>query len=611
MKKLIILVAIMVILASVVSLNAQVNIWMPPADSIEHLIHAGDEDNLLFINIQNSGQNPVIIQSVFISTMNLNLMAPTPDISFRLCHNEEHSSPVYSIFDISFINFNDVIEPGETVTYHVKGLVSTSTQTGASFKLGLSGPGNIDILEQNTNLALTPTISGEWGNQWTVVGSPIDPQQPMHRMDIYPYRNPTESISSYPATRYVNDEYFMYPGQEMYYYGAMNPMGNSFPNSIVTMDSYVSIFDTFNQLVPGFHYWQTGNLNNLGLLYTQDFEMTWVANGYEGIDTCGLFTSSITNNMQPGQTGQVFTSMTITNNTPVGLVQENCIDNKTIISNIGVIGDINGTGFVDQDDPNLGIQQWINQEILQTSYNPADSINIMRQVCVAPHLSSANIWAINGAIHYPQHPFFSGLHIGEQYTNETPGFNRPTYNQNGTIVSVDTSDNFASIFWRNPDGSFGGQDILITENRAMKWTLETGIEPVEIQLERTEIQFQLPAGAEILSISSKHLDYSSTANDDQVVPLATPVLKYAYPNPFNATTSISYNLPKSSPVQIEVYNVKGQLVKTLENSQKTAGDYSVIWDGKDQNDQSVSAGMYFYKMKSGMFSSTKKMILMK
>ena len=84
-----------------------------------------------------------------------------------------------------------------------------------------------------------------------------------------------------------------------------------------------------------------------------------------------------------------------------------------------------------------------------------------------------------------------------------------------------------------------------------------------------------------------------------------------YPNPFNPETTIRYSVKETSPVTIEVYNLKGQLVRTLVNEVKTAGNYSVVWNGRDNNNQPVSSGVYFYKMNAGKYSSTKKMIMMK
>ena len=84
-----------------------------------------------------------------------------------------------------------------------------------------------------------------------------------------------------------------------------------------------------------------------------------------------------------------------------------------------------------------------------------------------------------------------------------------------------------------------------------------------------------------------------------------------YPNPFNPTTTITYNMVEEGNVSIEVFNIRGQLVKTLINDQVIAGDHTLVWEGTNDNNQKVSSGIYFYKMKSGNYSSTKKMILMK
>jgi flagellar hook assembly protein FlgD len=84
-----------------------------------------------------------------------------------------------------------------------------------------------------------------------------------------------------------------------------------------------------------------------------------------------------------------------------------------------------------------------------------------------------------------------------------------------------------------------------------------------------------------------------------------------YPNPFNPTTAISYQLPEESEVELIIYNIKGQLIKTLSNELKPAGDHSVIWDSRDYNQKPVSSGIYFYKLKAGDFQRVRKMILLR
>jgi FlgD Ig-like domain len=85
-----------------------------------------------------------------------------------------------------------------------------------------------------------------------------------------------------------------------------------------------------------------------------------------------------------------------------------------------------------------------------------------------------------------------------------------------------------------------------------------------------------------------------------------------YPNPFNPSTTISFSLSQtSSVVNLVIYNLKGQKVNTLANEILDAGTHQVVWNGKDDNGKHVASGIYFYKMKSGNFEETKKMILMK
>ncbi len=105
-----------------------------------------------------------------------------------------------------------------------------------------------------------------------------------------------------------------------------------------------------------------------------------------------------------------------------------------------------------------------------------------------------------------------------------------------------------------------------------------------------------------------HVDLISD-NVNDIAPIAQ--LEGNYPNPFNPQTSIAYNQPNPGYVSIIIYNVKGQKVKTLVDEVKEGGNHTVIWNGKDDNNNNVSSGIYLYKMKSGKYSSSKKMILLK
>ena len=88
-------------------------------------------------------------------------------------------------------------------------------------------------------------------------------------------------------------------------------------------------------------------------------------------------------------------------------------------------------------------------------------------------------------------------------------------------------------------------------------------------------------------------------------------LEQNYPNPFNPTTTIRYQIPQSKPVKLDIYNVRGQLVRALIRQQQNAGYHVVKWDGRNDQGNLVSSGLYFYKIQAGSFSQTRRMMLLK
>jgi hypothetical protein len=110
--------------------------------------------------------------------------------------------------------------------------------------------------------------------------------------------------------------------------------------------------------------------------------------------------------------------------------------------------------------------------------------------------------------------------------------------------------------------------------------------------------------------------HPSSGQTDNNVPGLVNAFRGAYPNPFNPETSLNYSLAHEGRANLAVYNVKGQLVRTLVNENKAAGQYTVKWNGTDNNGRNVASGVYFgiftTKADSGdRYTSTKKMILLK
>lgn len=89
------------------------------------------------------------------------------------------------------------------------------------------------------------------------------------------------------------------------------------------------------------------------------------------------------------------------------------------------------------------------------------------------------------------------------------------------------------------------------------------------------------------------------------------ILYNNYPNPFNPSTTISFEIPQEEYVLLKIYNSIGELVRTLVQEYKSPGKHNKTWDGKDEFGKSVISGIYFYYLKAGHFEKSNRMVLIK
>jgi hypothetical protein len=189
------------------------------------------------------------------------------------------------------------------------------------------------------------------------------------------------------------------------------------------------------------------------------------------------------------------------------------------------------------------------------------------------------------------------------FTKKPPLNLSANVNGNDVVLSWDAIAIYPAIF----DGYkvYRDETILLTE-----YTIET-TEYTDFALPIGEYKYHIAAvyldGTEVLSDS---IIVSFTSESDNVFALNTGLIGN-YPNPFNPSTTIQLGMRNAECGKIEIFNVKGQKVKTLFNGYLEAGEHSFVWNGDDDNGHSVSSGIYFYKMSSGEYSSVKKMMLLK
>jgi hypothetical protein len=84
-----------------------------------------------------------------------------------------------------------------------------------------------------------------------------------------------------------------------------------------------------------------------------------------------------------------------------------------------------------------------------------------------------------------------------------------------------------------------------------------------------------------------------------------------FPNPFNPSATIAFSMPKTQDVKVDIYNIKGQKVCNLQSGLMAKGEHKLVWNGKDKQGRSVSSGIYFAKVSSGVYQQNVKMVLMK
>jgi hypothetical protein len=92
---------------------------------------------------------------------------------------------------------------------------------------------------------------------------------------------------------------------------------------------------------------------------------------------------------------------------------------------------------------------------------------------------------------------------------------------------------------------------------------------------------------------------------------AITALKGNYPNPFNPETRINYSLAQNGKVELTIYNLRGQKVRSLVGETQSAGEHNVVWNGRDDAGRTLASGMYFYRLKAANYDVTRKALLLK
>jgi len=200
------------------------------------------------------------------------------------------------------------------------------------------------------------------------------------------------------------------------------------------------------------------------------------------------------------------------------------------------------------------------------------------------------------------HPIAQGLEeivsLFDVHTDVTWGWP----NENADVIAVLASDTTKAAVFTYGTGSKMNKE-LTAKARQVGFCF-TDDSPVAI----SDAGWQLFFSALSWAMAGERLQAAQTPVS---VP-ATHQLYQNYPNPFNPSTQIPFDLSEPAHVSVEIYNARGQRVKTLIDQRQAAGAYLVEWDGRNKANVPASAGLYFYRLKVGdSFQQMRKMVLLK
>ena len=182
----------------------------------------------------------------------------------------------------------------------------------------------------------------------------------------------------------------------------------------------------------------------------------------------------------------------------------------------------------------------------------------------------------------------------------------------GVVLNIDANNDLYVAGGISNERFVGGvYDMMILKynpNGDTIWTIRRNI----YNIDNTPVDMLLNASNDFTIILTGIQRYVTIRYSDNIVDVDDDIsvnkfdLQQNYPNPFNPGTTIGYSIPEASNVKIEIYDVLGNKIQTLVDDNKSAGNYSVNFNGSE-----LSSGIYFYRLSAGQFIQTKKMILLK
>ena len=237
---------------------------------------------------------------------------------------------------------------------------------------------------------------------------------------------------------------------------------------------------------------------------------------------------------------------------------------------------------------------------------------------------------------YSSNPSLENVTISSNSTNYDGGGIYCRDNSNPSLINCimwnDTPEeiyfdeyNFPNSITLSYSDIQGGEVGIVTNNNGIINWLEGNIDEDPLFVDLVNGDYHLTENSPCIDAGdpSSSLDPDGTIADmgafyfhqlNEINENEIPISEFDlsnYPNPFNPSTTISFTIQEDSKIELSVYNIKGQKIKSLLSDQIAAGKHSIVWNGEDASGKKVSSGIYLYKLQTQAVTQTRKMLLLK
>ncbi|MFW0862056.1 MAG: T9SS type A sorting domain-containing protein [Candidatus Komeilibacteria bacterium] len=262
---------------------------------------------------------------------------------------------------------------------------------------------------------------------------------------------------------------------------------------------------------------------------------------------------------------------------------------KHIISQDGILGDISGDGMVDMTDVELLTPY--SQIQPSSEWFTNEGLNYGRgSILFVSNIGLVDLFLVNLYVVDPNHPMFSNyeLGIGELMSEVQPPFVVPSVSSlSGNELTIETDAYAVCVKTILPDGTMWSEQQFVANEHAT------------IIIPNPSLEYEVTA----VQLNSA----LATDEEGQLSPSEFR-LNQNYPNPFNPSTTISYFLPSNGPVELTIFSMTGETIKTIVSDEQPAGNHSILIDLGQKN---LSSGIYLYRLVTPDYQATRKLSYIK